>query len=198
MFGKNAPPSNHFDTLISSKAEVVGDIHFSGGLHVDGRVYGNIIADDDSKAVLRVSDKGVIEGEVSVPHVIVNGAIVGDVHSCEHVELAAKAGVKGNIYYNTIEMVMGAQVDGRMAHRYKSTKGSEKPKMPKQVTREKPEAPALARTDTNDAKKELPASKPKAAVAPAATGATVTAASQQTHSNTEAPAKPLNKPDGKA
>ncbi|SFC34371.1 protein CcmA, bactofilin family [Marinospirillum celere] len=138
MFGKNAPPSNHFDTLISSKAEIVGDIHFSGGLHIDGRVYGNIIADDESKAVLRVSDKGVVEGEVSVPHVIVNGAIVGDVHSCEHIELAAKAAIKGNVFYNTIEMVMGAQVEGRMAHRYKSIKGSEKPKMPKQVTREKP------------------------------------------------------------
>lgn len=143
MFGKNAPPSNHFDTLISSKAEIVGDIHFSGGLHVDGKVYGNIIADDDSKAVLRVSDKGVVEGEVSVPHVIVNGGIVGDVHSCEHIELAAKAAVKGNVFYNTIEMVMGAQVDGRMAHRYKNLKGSEKPKMPKQVTREKPQ-PTMA------------------------------------------------------
>lgn len=138
MFGKNAPPTNHFDTLISSKAEIVGDIHFSGGLHIDGRVFGNIIADDESKAVLRVSDKGVVEGEVSVPHVIVNGTIIGDVHSSEHLELAAKAVVKGNIFYNTVEMVMGAQVDGRLAHRYKSVKGGEKAKMPKQVTREKP------------------------------------------------------------
>lgn len=143
MFGKNAPPTNHFDTLISSKAEIVGDIHFSGGLHIDGRVFGNIIADDESKAVLRISDKGVVEGEVSVPHVIVNGTIVGDVHSSEHLELAAKAIVKGNIFYNTVEMVMGAQVDGRLAHRYKSVKGGEKAKMPKQVTREKPKSTAM-------------------------------------------------------
>lgn len=52
MFGKNPPPTNHFDTLVSSKAEIVGDIYFSGGLHIDGKVYGNIIADDDSKAVV--------------------------------------------------------------------------------------------------------------------------------------------------
>jgi cytoskeletal protein CcmA (bactofilin family) len=151
MFSKNTPASNHFDTLISSKAEIVGDIHFSGGLHVDGKIYGNIIADDDSKAVLRISDKGVVEGEVSVPHVIVNGGVVGDVHSCEHIELAAKAAVKGNIFYNTIEMVMGAQVDGHMAHRYKNLKGSEKAKMPKQVTREKPQ-PSMA--PVNEPKKE--------------------------------------------
>ena len=78
MFGKSSAPTNNFDTLISGKAEIVGDIHFSGGLHIDGKVYGNIIADDDSKAVLRVSDKGAVEGEVSVPHLIVNGTIVGD------------------------------------------------------------------------------------------------------------------------
>lgn len=147
MFGNKTSPTNNFDTLISGKAEIVGDIHFSGGLHIDGKVYGNIIADDDSKAVLRISDKGLVEGEVSVPHLIVNGTIVGDVHSCEHLELAAKAAIKGNIFYNTVEMVMGSQVDGRLAHKYKSNKGNEKPKMPKQVTREKPkslQAPSTA------------------------------------------------------
>lgn len=169
MFSKNTPASNHFDTLVSGKAEIVGDIHFSGGLHVDGKVYGNIIADDDSKAVLRISDKGLVEGEVSVPHVIVNGGVVGDIHSCEHLELAAKAAVKGNIFYNTIEMVMGAQVDGRMAHRYKNVKGSEKAKMPKQVTREKPK-PSMV-TDVEAKKEAAGRQSAPASVAPAAAAA---------------------------
>lgn len=137
---KKAPASTAFDTLISGKAEIVGDIHFSGGLHIDGKVVGNIIAEDSSKAVLRVSDKGLVEGEVSAPHVIVNGTIVGDVHSCEHIELAAKAEVKGDIFYNTVEMVMGAQVDGRLTHHYKTGKEGKKPEMPKQVTKQKPAA----------------------------------------------------------
>lgn len=139
MFGKNPPSSNHFDTLISGKAEIVGDIHFSGGLHIDGKVFGNIIAEDDSKAVLRISDHGSVEGEISVPHVVINGTVVGDIHACEHLELAGKAVVKGNIHYNTIEMVMGAQVDGQLNHRYRTEgKNSERPPMPKHVTREKP------------------------------------------------------------
>ena len=163
MFGKSSSPTNNFDTLISGKAEIVGDIHFSGGLHVDGKIYGNIIADDDSKAILRISDKGLVEGEVSVPHVIVNGTIVGDVHSCEHLELAAKATIKGNIFYNTVEMVMGSQVEGRLAHRYKSNKGSEKAKMPKQVTREKPQPQTLI---TDETTKELPKSATAAAATP--------------------------------
>lgn len=132
---KKAPSTSAFDTLISSKAEIVGDIHFSGGLHIDGKVIGNIIADDSSKAVLRVSDKGFVEGEVSAPHVIVNGNIIGDIHSCEHLELAAKAQIQGDIYYNTVEMVMGAQVDGRLNHHYKASKDGKKPEMPKQVTK---------------------------------------------------------------
>lgn len=139
MFGKNPPSSNHFDTLISGKAEIVGDIHFSGGLHIDGKVFGNIIAEDDSKAVLRISDHGSVEGEISVPHVVINGAVVGDIHACEHLELAGKAIIRGNIHYNTIEMVMGAQVDGQLNHRYRTEgKNSERPPMPKHVTREKP------------------------------------------------------------
>lgn len=158
MFGKSTPPTNNFDTLISGKAEIVGDIHFSGGLHIDGKVYGNIIADDDSKAVLRISDKGQVEGEVSVPHIIVNGTIVGDVHSCEHLELAAKAAVKGNIFYNTVEMVMGSQVEGRLAHRYKSNKGNEKAKMPKKVTREKPTAQTPLIDDEKTATKPVDSS----------------------------------------
>lgn len=137
---KKAAATNAFDTLISGKAEIVGDIHFSGGLHIDGKVIGNIIAEDASKAVLRVSDKGVVEGEISAPHVIVNGTILGDVHSCEHLELAAKAEVKGDIYYNTVEMVMGAKVEGRLTHHYKAGKEGKKPEMPKQVTKTKPAA----------------------------------------------------------
>lgn len=138
MFGSNnKPSSHHFDTLVSGKAELVGDLHFSGGLHIDGKVFGNIVADDDSKAVVRISEKGVVVGEISAPHVIVNGKVSGDIHSCEHVELASRATIDGNIFYNMIEMVMGAQVSGALQHRYRG-KPENRPEMPKSVTQEKP------------------------------------------------------------
>ncbi len=138
MFGSNSKPStHHFDTLISGKAEIVGDLHFSGGLHVDGKIFGNIIAEDDSNAVIRISEKGVVVGEISAPHVIVNGKVTGDIHSCEHLELAAKASVEGDVFYNMIEMVMGSQVSGALQHRYRG-KSDERPEMPKHVTQEKP------------------------------------------------------------
>jgi len=103
-------------TLISKATEVVGDIHFSGSLEVEGRVRGNIFADGDSDARVRVMEKGLVEGEISVPTVVINGNVNGDVHSSKHVELAAKAVVQGNVHYNLIEMVKGSQVNGNLVY----------------------------------------------------------------------------------
>ena len=75
-----------------------------------------MVAEPDSKAVVRVSDHGVVEGEVRAPHIIINGRVDGDVFSSEHVELAANAIVNGTVHYQLIEMVMGAQVNGRLVH----------------------------------------------------------------------------------
>lgn len=103
-------------TLVSRTTEIVGDIHFSGELIIEGRVKGNIYAEDDSKALIRVAEKGAVEGEICVPSAIVNGLVQGDVRSAIHIELAAKAVVVGNVYYNLIEMVMGSEVNGNLMH----------------------------------------------------------------------------------
>lgn len=112
-------------TLISKSTEVVGDIHFNGNLEIEGTVRGSIYADADSDARVRVMEKGTVEGEIRVPTVVINGHIVGDVHSCKHIELAAKAVVEGNVHYHLIEMVKGSQVNGSLFYSgEKSTKSS--------------------------------------------------------------------------
>lgn len=117
MWNKSKQGKQHsYDTLISNQMEVRGDLHFSGGLHIDGKVYGSVVADPDSKAVVRVSDHGLVEGEVKAPHVIINGKVDGDVYSSEHVELAGNAVVNGTVHYKLIEMVVGAQVNGNLVH----------------------------------------------------------------------------------
>ena len=105
------------DTIIGQQTRIEGDVHFSGGLHVDGRIKGNIIAVDGSTSLLTVSEHGDIEGDVRVPTVILNGTVTGDVHSEERIELAAKAKVNGNVYYTLIEMAMGSAVNGSLVHR---------------------------------------------------------------------------------
>ena len=108
--------AGRIDSLIGHQTEMHGDIRFNGGLHVDGVIHGNVFADDGSGSLLTVSEHGTIEGEVKVPNIILNGVVVGDVHASEHVELAQKARVTGNVYYTLIEMAMGAEVNGNLVH----------------------------------------------------------------------------------
>lgn len=103
-------------TLVSRTTEIIGDMHFSGELIIEGRVKGNIYAEDDSDALIRVAEKGSVEGEICVPSAIINGLVQGDVRSAKHIELAAKAVVVGSVYYHLIEMVMGSEVNGNLMH----------------------------------------------------------------------------------
>ena len=119
MFGskdEKLTSSSDAHTLVSRTTEIVGDIHFNGELIIEGKVKGNIYAEDESKALIRVAEKGSVEGEICVPSAIVNGLVQGDVRSATHIELAAKAVVVGNVYYNLIEMVMGSEVNGNLMH----------------------------------------------------------------------------------
>ena len=117
MWGdKRKRKTTRIDTLIGQQTEVMGDIKFSGGLHIDGTIKGNVIAEPDSRSMLSLSEQGTIEGEVNVPYVVLNGVVIGDVHGGEHVDLASKARVTGNVYYNLIEMAIGAEVNGKLVH----------------------------------------------------------------------------------
>ncbi|MFS1524179.1 bactofilin family protein [Microbulbifer sp. 2304DJ12-6] len=105
--------SNH-TTLIARQTEVSGDIHFRGNLVIEGKVKGNVSANSDSEARLQIVEGGIIEGEIRVPQVVINGHVNGDVYAARHLELAAKAMVEGNVHYKLIEMVKGAQVNGAL------------------------------------------------------------------------------------
>lgn len=128
MWGKKATKAKaaRIGTWIGEDSELSGDIRFSGGLHVEGKVTGNVIA-EDADALLMVSEKGRIEGEVRVPNIVLNGSVTGDVHADEHVELGASARVTGNVFYHLIEMAMGAEVNGNLVHRGQRQVQSAKP-----------------------------------------------------------------------
>jgi cytoskeletal protein CcmA (bactofilin family) len=104
------------DSFIGRQSELTGDMRFSGGLYVDGKVIGNVLAEDDASAFLALSEHGTIEGEVNVPNVQLNGTVVGDVRAASHIELATNARVTGDVYYRLLEMAMGAEVNGKLVH----------------------------------------------------------------------------------
>lgn len=104
------------DTLIGAQVTLHGDLVFSGGLYVEGRIHGKVIAEEGAPAVLTLAEQGRIEGEIQVPVVIINGELQGDVYASERVELAAKARVLGNVHYKVVEMRAGATLTGRLIH----------------------------------------------------------------------------------
>lgn len=116
MWKKSRGKSTKIETLIGHSIEIRGDVVFNGGLHVDGKIIGNVIAEDNSDSMLVLSDHGCIEGEVRVPYLMLNGEVEGDVYASERVELSSKAQIKGNVYYNLLEMAMGAEVNGNLVH----------------------------------------------------------------------------------
>lgn len=141
MFSKDGRGESGI-TLVATNCELVGDVHFSDQLLVNGVVKGNIYAQAGSKATVTISEKGRVRGEISVPNVIVNGKVFGDIRSDKHIELAAKAEVKGNVYYHLIEMVKGSRVDGHLVHLQDGKQEAAEPRAVKAA--EKPEEEPIA------------------------------------------------------
>ena len=118
MFGssKSNKPQNRIDCLIGAGTIINGDINFSGGLRVDGHVRGNVISAEDKPGTLVLSDQARIEGEIRVAHAVINGTVVGPVNAVEYVELQGKANVTGDVHYRTLEIQLGAVVQGRLVY----------------------------------------------------------------------------------
>lgn len=118
MLGGNAKKSRSanakVDTLIGHETEITGDLRFNGGLHIDGVIKGNVIAEDDSNSVAIISERGRVEGELRVPNVLINGYVAGDVYASGRLDLATNARVHGDVYYHTIEMAGGAEINGKL------------------------------------------------------------------------------------
>ena len=117
MFGrkKKRQRTAEVDTVIGSRVTIHGNLEFVGGVHIDGVVRGNIAAlDDDPDAIIIISERAEVDGEVRVPNVVLNGSVVGDVVASGRVELHQLARVSGNVHYSSMEMVMGAEVNGKL------------------------------------------------------------------------------------
>lgn len=118
MFGSRdkSKPNNTIECLIGAGTTIDGNITFAGGLRVDGRVRGDVIAADDKPGTLVLSEHAQIEGEIRVSHVVINGTVIGPVYAAEYVELQAKANVTGDVHYKTLEIQLGAVVQGRLVY----------------------------------------------------------------------------------
>ncbi|MEI7457269.1 MAG: polymer-forming cytoskeletal protein [Nitrosomonadales bacterium] len=117
MFNKkHSKPQNRIDTLIGAGTVIDGNISFSGGMRIDGQVNGDVIAIQGKPSTLILSELGSVNGAVNVTHLVVNGAICGDVSASEYLELHAKARVTGDVHYKVLEIQIGAVLQGHLVY----------------------------------------------------------------------------------
>ncbi|MDO8989183.1 MAG: polymer-forming cytoskeletal protein [Sideroxyarcus sp.] len=113
---RNTKPQNRIDSLVGAGTRVEGNVNFTGGLRVDGEIKGSVIADTSKASTLVLSEQARVEGEIRVTHLVVNGTIIGPVYASEYLELQAKAKVTGDVHYKTLEIQLGAIVEGKLIH----------------------------------------------------------------------------------
>jgi cytoskeletal protein CcmA (bactofilin family) len=101
-------------SLIADNLEIVGDVHFSGGLRIDGKVEGNVLGKEGERSLLVLSSKGTIVGRVRAYDAVINGVVSGDLEIEHFVELQDNARVSGNITYRQLQLECGAVVAGRL------------------------------------------------------------------------------------
>jgi cytoskeletal protein CcmA (bactofilin family) len=113
---KSRPPQKRIDSLIGAGTVVQGNVVFAGGLRIDGAVDGKVATADNAQGTLVISEHARIDGEVKVSHIVINGSVSGPVIANDYLELQAKARVNGDVVYRTLEMHVGAIVQGKLMH----------------------------------------------------------------------------------
>lgn len=114
MFGRRKQTSMRIDTLLGKTANLQGDLEFSGGLHLDGHINGNVRSNATDGGALSVSETGFIEGRVEVTNIVMNGTVNGDMIARDRLVLGGSARVNGNVHYGVIEMAPGAVITGKL------------------------------------------------------------------------------------
>jgi len=125
FFKKSNRIQNSIDTLIGADTRIEGDIHFSGGLRVDGVIRGNVSEPNASPSTLILSEHGRIEGAIGASKLVINGKVIGPVKANQFVELQAKAHITGDVYYKSLEMHTGAVIEGKLVYLGEHTQDSE-------------------------------------------------------------------------
>ena len=117
MFFKKANKiDSRIDTLVGVETRIEGDLHFNGGLRVDGAIRGSVSEQNGTPSTLILSEHGKIEGAVTAAKIVINGKVIGPVKSSHFIELQTKARITGDLYYKSLEIHTGAVIEGKLVY----------------------------------------------------------------------------------
>ena len=114
MIFKKKKKLGAINTLIDRDNVIKGNYSYSGGLRLDGKIYGDLTVVEDSGGTLIMGEYSKIKGSVIVETAIIAGEIIGDVTCSDYIELHPTSIIKGDIEYNSIEIHAGAKVNGEL------------------------------------------------------------------------------------
>tara|TARA_B100000795_G_scaffold161016_1_gene121038 strand:+ start:1890 stop:2330 length:441 start_codon:yes stop_codon:yes gene_type:complete len=130
MIFKKKKKLGAIDTLIDKDNVIRGNYLYSGGLRLDGKIYGDLTVVEDSGGTLIMGEYSRIRGSVNVETAIIAGEIIGDVKCYDYLELQPSSIIKGNIEYNSLEIHAGAKVDGVLKQITKAQMNKVQKKLP--------------------------------------------------------------------
>jgi hypothetical protein len=103
-----------FESIIGPTLRVEGNLIIQKGVRIDGIVDGNILQQDGQDAVVAISEKASVTGDVKANSVILSGYLKGNIFAKTRVELLKTARIDGNISYSSIGMEVGAIINGSL------------------------------------------------------------------------------------
>jgi cytoskeletal protein CcmA (bactofilin family) len=89
--------------------EFRGDLTFKGSFRIDGHFKGTVVSD----SMLVVGEQGVVEADVKVGYLVINGEIRGTVQATDKVEIHNRARVFGTIITPKLVVDEGAFIEAK-------------------------------------------------------------------------------------
>lgn len=97
-----------------------GSMNFSGGIRLDGKLYGNLTLSDGTAGSVIMGPKSKILGNIKTDTAIIAGEVKGNIEAQDFLELHSTAIVSGDISYGEIEVHSGALLNGNVTKIKKS------------------------------------------------------------------------------
>ena len=96
-------------TLLGRGATFEGKLTFEGTVRIDGRFKGEVFSDD----VLVIGEGAIVEAQLDVGEVIIQGTVIGNITAKRSIEIHAPGRVKGDLHTPTLQIDKGVMFEGR-------------------------------------------------------------------------------------
>ena len=116
-------------TLLGRGASFEGKLTFEGTVRIDGRFKGEVFSDD----TLVIGEGAVVEAEIDIGEVIVQGTVVGNIKAKRSIEIHAPGRVKGDLHTPSLQIDKGVIFEGRSFMEGASKQPAPAPAAPKAV-----------------------------------------------------------------